>query len=190
MQQQPMTGESLAVGLVNTRRRRGTGTVDLLANAAGLASWLAATHQADVDDAEAVRLAAMVARDAICAAIDRAPDADAGLNAVLARGVIVRAVRGGAVTDRVLFADEAWAPAWRAVADYVQLTSQTPDSIRRCASPDCILCFHDPQGRRRWCSMSGCGNRAKARRHHARSQGAAATPTAPATALPPEPRGR
>jgi predicted RNA-binding Zn ribbon-like protein len=35
-----------------------------------------------------------------------------------------------------------------------------------------VLHFFDvsKNGTRRWCSMSGCGNRAKARRHYARSR--------------------
>jgi predicted RNA-binding Zn ribbon-like protein len=35
--------------------------------------------------------------------------------------------------------------------------------IRDCADPTCSLMFidHSPPGRRRWCSMERCGNRAK-----------------------------
>lgn len=35
--------------------------------------------------------------------------------------------------------------------------------VRECAAPDCALLFVDASrpGRRRWCSMDGCGNRAK-----------------------------
>jgi predicted RNA-binding Zn ribbon-like protein len=42
--------------------------------------------------------------------------------------------------------------------------------IRICASDTCSARFYDrsPAGRRRWCSMQGCGNVAKARRHRAR----------------------
>ena len=40
--------------------------------------------------------------------------------------------------------------------------------IRRCRSDRCGLWFLDTSknGRRRWCSMATCGNRAKAARHH------------------------
>jgi len=43
--------------------------------------------------------------------------------------------------------------------------------VRECAADDCALLFVDtsPPGRRRWCSMDGCGNRAKTaayRRRH------------------------
>jgi predicted RNA-binding Zn ribbon-like protein len=43
--------------------------------------------------------------------------------------------------------------------------------LRVCASPTCSARFYDrsPAGRRRWCSMTGCGNQAKARRHRARA---------------------
>jgi predicted RNA-binding Zn ribbon-like protein len=36
--------------------------------------------------------------------------------------------------------------------------------IRKCENPACVLYFYDTSKRhgRRWCSMSGCGNRAKA----------------------------
>ena len=37
-------------------------------------------------------------------------------------------------------------------------------SVRACPMPDCGWLFSDPRGRRRWCSMALCGNRAKARR--------------------------
>ncbi|MCW5735585.1 MAG: ABATE domain-containing protein [Enhydrobacter sp.] len=41
-------------------------------------------------------------------------------------------------------------------------------NVRRCANPECGWLFLDDSraGRRRWCSMSSCGNRAKARRHY------------------------
>lgn len=40
--------------------------------------------------------------------------------------------------------------------------------IRLCANPDCGWLFIDASknGTRRWCDMSSCGNRAKARRHY------------------------
>jgi predicted RNA-binding Zn ribbon-like protein len=42
--------------------------------------------------------------------------------------------------------------------------------LRICAADDCSARFLDrsPAGRRRWCTMSGCGNRAKVRRHRKR----------------------
>jgi predicted RNA-binding Zn ribbon-like protein len=44
--------------------------------------------------------------------------------------------------------------------------------VRICASDDCGLRFLDasPRHNRQWCSMSRCGNRAKARAHYARQK--------------------
>ena len=50
------------------------------------------------------------------------------------------------------------------------VTSPRASGIGRCADERCGWLFLDlsPGRRRRWCSMSDCGNRAKARRHYAR----------------------
>ena len=50
-----------------------------------------------------------------------------------------------------------------------------PTRIRRCAATDCPRWFADSSksGRRRWCSMSTCGNRAKAARYRDRHTGEA-----------------
>jgi predicted RNA-binding Zn ribbon-like protein len=41
-----------------------------------------------------------------------------------------------------------------------------PEHVRKCASPDCVVVFHDTtkNHRRQWCCMEVCGNRAKAAR--------------------------
>ena len=53
------------------------------------------------------------------------------------------------------------APIAEATAEL--LASPTQARIRRCASDDCIRYFYDDSrtGRRRWCEMAICGNRAK-----------------------------
>ena len=50
------------------------------------------------------------------------------------------------------------------------LTRVDPARLRLCAAEDCTRWFFDTSkgGRRRWCSMSKCGNRAKATRHRRR----------------------
>lgn len=44
--------------------------------------------------------------------------------------------------------------------------------VRHCANERCLWLFIDDSksGTRRWCSMSACGNRAKAHRHYARQK--------------------
>lgn len=54
-----------------------------------------------------------------------------------------------------------------------ELTAGHPERIRICASETCQWVFYDTSrtGRRRWCDMATCGNRAKAARHRARAKG-------------------
>ena len=48
------------------------------------------------------------------------------------------------------------------------VTEANPTRIRQCAAENCMYWFLDTSksGRRRWCSMSRCGNRAKAAKHY------------------------
>ena len=48
------------------------------------------------------------------------------------------------------------------------VTEANPTRIRQCASSNCMYWFLDTSksGRRRWCSMSRCGNRAKVDKHY------------------------
>ncbi len=54
-----------------------------------------------------------------------------------------------------------------------ELTGGHPERIRICDNDRCRWVFYDTSrtGRRRWCDMSTCGNRAKAARHRARAKG-------------------
>lgn len=49
-----------------------------------------------------------------------------------------------------------------------------PGRVKKCQGESCVLYFYDATkpGRRRWCTTSGCGNRAKAKAHYERSKGA------------------
>lgn len=52
------------------------------------------------------------------------------------------------------------------------LTGPQLSRVRECANSKCLWLFLDESknGTRRWCSMSACGNRAKAHRHYARKK--------------------
>jgi predicted RNA-binding Zn ribbon-like protein len=52
--------------------------------------------------------------------------------------------------------------AW-AVGDL--LTRIDLGTVKSCPGHDCGWMFVDPRGRRKWCSMSSCGNRAKVASH-------------------------
>lgn len=61
--------------------------------------------------------------------------------------------------------------AVRAVLVWDAVRRTQPGRLRACANPDCARYLLDRSraGTARWCSMSVCGNRMKARRHHQRS---------------------
>jgi predicted RNA-binding Zn ribbon-like protein len=48
------------------------------------------------------------------------------------------------------------------------LGTRPAPAVRACPGRGCGWLFLDRTGRRRWCSMATCGNRAKVRRHYAR----------------------
>lgn len=53
-----------------------------------------------------------------------------------------------------------------------ELTQGDSERLRVCANDECRWVFRDnsPAGRRKWCDMSTCGNRAKAARHRERQK--------------------
>ncbi|GGP81833.1 CGNR zinc finger domain-containing protein [Streptomyces sindenensis] len=196
----PLTGEPLAIDLLNTRWIDGGGRHDLLDTVSGLAIWLdsppvrehltlgtsltssaALSPEAPLtaDRATLDRLlTARAALDALAAtAVHRnpaTPEDSARLNEVLAHGRIRCTLGPGGLPESVVEVDEpSWLPAWYAAENWLRLVADRPDRIRHCANDACVLHFHDTSknGTRRWCSMAGCGNRAKAQRHYARRTG-------------------
>jgi predicted RNA-binding Zn ribbon-like protein len=63
------------------------------------------------------------------------------------------------------------APVLWSAADLLAQAGQY--RVRRCANSECLWLFIDRSkaGTRRWCDMSACGNRAKARRHYLKAKG-------------------
>jgi predicted RNA-binding Zn ribbon-like protein len=167
----PLITEPPAIDLINTEWIAAGERRDLLAEPAGLARWLAAAGHPGAPADAAARAALRDARAAIRAAIARRDDA-AALNAVLEHGR-VRERLGPEGPERSLEVDdERWRVPWLAAQNLLELLRAGPDRIRRCANDACILHFYDASrgGRRQWCSMATCGNRAKARRHYERTR--------------------
>lgn len=171
--ERPLTGEPLALDLVNTQWVEAAAARDLLALPDGMPAFLRAhglsvPHAAESAYGHLQGVRAVLRR---CLASDDADeDARRDLNAVLERGRIVPLLEAGGPGERVEVADE-WAPAWRAARDYLAMRAEWPRwRVRACAHPDCILYFLDRtrNGTRRWCDMRTCGNRAKAQRYHER----------------------
>ncbi len=73
--------------------------------------------------------------------------------------------------DGVTWSLDADWPA-RLVLAWGELERDMPGRLRPCANPECrlFLIDHSRAGTGRWCSMSGCGNRMKARRHYSRTR--------------------
>ncbi|MFI5533299.1 CGNR zinc finger domain-containing protein [Kitasatospora sp. NPDC051853] len=174
----PLAGEPLSIDLLNTRWTTQAGPQDLLDGTGGLARWLdsptvrqafgATAPEASPETLERLRQA----REAIAAAVRSPgdPAALAGLNEVLAHGRTRHLLTADGPATAVETDAPEWLPAWTAAEDYLRLLGDRPERIRPCANPGCVLHFYDvsKNGTRRWCSMSGCGNRAKASRHYAR----------------------
>lgn len=173
-----------AVDFVNTCRERWRRNVECLACPQDLAAWLVAARllpaRRPVDDQ--LLEAARSLREAI----------DAGLRAAIAgepapAGALAEVdgwlgeaptrprLTVGADGQARLAApaeDTARSAVGLLALDAAQLLGRPRERarLRICASEDCSARFYDrsPAGRRRWCSMAGCGNVAKARRHRAR----------------------
>ncbi|MFP8941211.1 CGNR zinc finger domain-containing protein [Streptomyces fenghuangensis] len=170
----PLLGEPLSLDLLNTRWVDGGIRHDLLEDLDGFGVWLAGHGLLERAGATPAALtAALSAREALQAVVTDPGDGRAreGLNAVLARGRVLRGLGPEGPVERAETDDPAWLAAWLAADDYLRLVGTAPDRIRACANDECVLHFYDVSrnGTRRWCSMSGCGNRAKASRHYART---------------------
>lgn len=168
----PLVGEPLALDLLNTEWVANGAPVDLLATPGGLRVWLRSARirgPASPDAGEAL----VQARAAIREVLTRpGPGGRARLNAVLGHGRIALALTRDGPERSVQVDDESWRPAVSAANNLLDLLSTAPDRIRQCQHPACVLWFLDTtrNGTRRWCSMAGCGNRAKASRHYARTR--------------------
>jgi predicted RNA-binding Zn ribbon-like protein len=124
--------------------------------------------------AEAIRLREAIHRCFAATASGRAvnePDL-AALNDMFAQAPARQRVRVGGwdvgtpePTAAALLAPVLWSAADLLVGEQL-------GRVRQCANPDCGWLFLDSSksGNRRWCSMSACGNRAKAHRHYLRQK--------------------
>jgi predicted RNA-binding Zn ribbon-like protein len=159
--------------------------VAVLAAAVGVLPTDAAAHlraRADVDPAAAARsLAATRAlRGQVRAAVLDPTDAGAvaSVSAVAARAATVAELRPGIPARwQVLGSgpDDLERPvlalAWSAAE---LLTDDVRARVRVCPGTGCGWLFLDTSGRRRWCNMQWCGNRAKVRAHAQRQKAAPA----------------
>jgi predicted RNA-binding Zn ribbon-like protein len=204
----PLYGGALCLDLVNTVewRAQPAHSLDVLYTADDLAHWTRRVGLTD-DEAEAALHAAVAARptagqleleaaravreaihDTVVALIGGEPAPRHALDTI-------RASYADALADATLEPDAGGAirpvfdPTDLRVARYSAAASAMSllgnpalhPRLRRCDGWDCGWLFLDTSrgGRRRWCSMDGCGSRAKMRRRYARLRDASGPPAPP-----------
>jgi predicted RNA-binding Zn ribbon-like protein len=183
--------ERLWLDFVNTDT--GARSTDPLHDFGRLAHWLEAAHVFDAERTGAMQRRAMQQPAGALAVLGDARRVRAVLRGLAERGDDLRDVRLEALgeinrvlgrsagTRRVeLRADGSFARAFVPVGDafaglLIPVVESAADAlilgelsrVRRCADPRCARVFQDEtkNGRRRWCDMATCGNRAKAARH-------------------------
>lgn len=196
----PLVGEPLALDLVNTVVRNGDTTVDLLATPAQLQAWLAAQAERvpDLPDVIAGEITpddvvtVQAVRGHIAVAVDHArrglaPPAAAikGINDSQRRAPAVRELRwlSGAVQARVhrggSLGEQLAARLAEAAVDL--LTDPAVATIRQCEAESCVVLFLPAHPRRRWCSRTRCGNRARVSRYYQRHKAGRSGPAGTAS---------
>lgn len=94
-----------------------------------------------------------------------------------ARRRLVAAPRGVAMGWAPEAEESLDRPVWPVALSAADLLcSPEACDVGLCGGEGCGWLFLDPGGRRRWCTMRGCGNRAKAARFYARRTGRAPQP--------------
>ena len=183
-----------ALAFINTLEHSDAGDREDLPTLAAALGWLVAhgamhaeaadavaTHagaDARLGEVHALRSALRAVVDATVAGEPATREAVAAVNRALASGPSPELVAtpGGIVLGHSHGGDPL-AEALSCVAAPVAeaLAEGRPDRLRVCANDSCRWVFYDtsPTGRRRWCDMTTCGNRAKAARHRARLRVAA-----------------
>jgi predicted RNA-binding Zn ribbon-like protein len=175
-----MTRPDLCLDFANTRYWRGqTRPTETLSAPADLAGWAKASKAPSSREFErALALRETIHRLFDAHAQGKAPAArdletlNAALAAAPARTTLKRG-REGYEWDVDMKSGTALgllAPVLWSAGDL--LAGPKLGKVRRCANPECLFLFLDDSraGKRRWCSMASCGNRAKAKRHYHKSK--------------------
>ncbi|GAA3671753.1 CGNR zinc finger domain-containing protein [Nonomuraea antimicrobica] len=177
----PLTGEPLALDLVNTR----TAVGDLLTTSDDLRAWLElqagrlpdaqAAADPGPDDLAAVRAVREHTANALHRVLRGEPPAEADLTALndiqrAAPAISELTWNGSAITAQRRRTGPIGAPlaAWLAEAAADLLSDPAVTRIRQCEADDCVLLFLPAHPRRRWCSAARCGNRVRVARHYQR----------------------
>lgn len=179
-----------SLDLVNTFRERWRRRVETLVTPADLVAWLGRVGLLDpalpvprgaqgtalLDDArtlrEAVDAGVVAAVEGVAPSAAALATIDGWLASADARPTLRPGADGQPVLARAVPADPVRAALAALALDAAEAlgTPAARARVRIRAGETCSARFFDrsPAGRRRWCSMTSCGNVAKARRHRAR----------------------
>lgn len=192
-------GERLWLDFVNTDDVRRGVHVDVLRDFDSLIHWLEVTHVLDTERASGIARRAHQQPAGAAAALVDARRVRAALRTLAERGALSEKARSDALmemnrvlgrsagTRRVEGRDDgsfhqSFVPVGDAFAGLMipvvesaaeALVHGELSRVRRCGDSRCPRVFYDStrNGRRRWCDMATCGNRAKAARFRARGRG-------------------
>jgi predicted RNA-binding Zn ribbon-like protein len=189
----PAPQNALAIDFANTRYWRGSGApTETLLAPADLLDWVGTTALVSpamlrrfraawtaTEFARAIAWREAIFRGLAAASGGETPDAAdvALLNDAMAQAPTRRRLspdgRGWEVGALPPRAASLLAPVLWSAGDL--LLGPKLARVRQCANPSCRFLFLDDSkaGNRLWCSMSSCGNRAKAHRHYLRRKGTA-----------------
>ena len=175
-----------ALDFLNTRELESGQLVDHLEEPGDASGWFVAQgvlHPADApawtdEELARIRLVRDALREVVDSVVDERAPARASLdvmNGALASGAVARLeLDGSAIRIGHRHGARSVDDAVAALAEPIiaELGNGRPDRFRTCASDTCRWTFYDtsPTGRRRWCDMKTCGNRAKAARHRERAK--------------------
>lgn len=172
----PLRDGPLSIDLLNTRWGPAGHTTDWFDDADAV-RFFVSKYGTEIKpgQVDATRQSLTEARSLVKDVLDSDGEFDAGtvvaVNAALAQAEVALSADGAGVT--ISDSDPVHAVSIEAVVDAIGVHNDRPDRIRQCEHDQCTLWFFDisKAGRRRWCSMDQCGNRAKAQRHYKRSSG-------------------
>jgi predicted RNA-binding Zn ribbon-like protein len=193
-----LTGGALCLDFANTLDERPTAAPkELLRTYADLLSWGVQSGALSKEEATTLRRRAARSPAEAGRALARAREVREAIFSIFAEravgrrprqealGVLEAALPGALARLRIVPAGKGFAWGWRRDEDAPDamlwpvirsaadlLTSGVLPRVRRCAASTCAWLFLDRSrnGTRRWCDMTVCGNREKARRFHRRSK--------------------
>lgn len=177
----PFLGGSLWIDLLNTTPALDGHIHDLIADKALLTRWMelagidAKRGLSDCEHESVLELRTLLrqAFDLMAAGKTIPGHVADAINAIFAKATITRKLDVEADPPRLVELQQpSVAEAATSIAtDFARFaTEYKPGRMRHCANPDCTMVFYDhgKNNRRRWCTMTICGNRDKVANFRAR----------------------